>query len=311
MTYFIIHSGADWRKRVEPLVNDWSQRYDGARFIVLNGNQENWIGDATAKIRQAEKIIFVVGETSAQSENIEKEIAIAIRERKAFYVYKLDDSYAVNASLGHYLDNKTAAPGETEGEIVFGKGRRFVTMVDDASIGGMIESDIKDTMKYLPAKHFSDRATLMEQYKIFVQSSEDLVKRKQSVNSFYVTLNSVLLSAIISVLCAVNDLPVLFGVVKVSFLISVFAAIIGFVICFSWLSLLSSYADLNSSKMKIISGIERDLAVNLYETEWEVMTQKVGKRKYRSFSKKEKTVAILFGVLYTLIVIFGIVLAFV
>lgn len=102
----------------------------------------------------------------------------------------------------------------------------------------------------------------------------------------------------------------LFGIIKVSFLISVFTAIIGFVICFSWLSLLNSYADLNSSKMKIISSLERDLAVNLYETEWEVMTQKVGKRKYRSFSKKEKTVAILFGVLYALIMVFGLVLAF-
>ena len=310
MTYFIIHSGADWQEQVEPLINEWSQRFDGARFIVLNGNQKDWIGDATAKIRQAEKIIYVVGKTSAQSENIEKEISIAIREHKTFYVYKLDASYAVNASLGHYLDNKTAAPGEAEGEIIFGKGRRFVTIVDKTSIGGMIESDVKDAMKYLRAKHFSDRATLMEQYKIFVQSSEDLVKRKQSVNSFYVTLNSVLLGAIVSILCAVNDLPVLFGIIKVSFLISVFTAIIGFVICFSWLSLLNSYADLNSSKMKIISSLERDLAVNLYETEWEVMTQKVGKRKYRSFSKKEKTVAILFGVLYALIMVFGLVLAF-
>lgn len=311
MTYFIIHSGADWAERVAPLVNDWSQRYDGAKFIVLNGNQEDWLDDATAKIRQADKIIYVVGTASARSENIEKEISIAIRERKTFYVYKLDAACAVNASLERYVENKTAAPGEAEGEIVFGKGKRFVTMADDASIGGLIEGDVQDTMKYLPAKNFSDRATLMEQYKIFVQSSEDLVKRKQSVNSFYVTLNSVLLGAIVSILCAVNDLPVLFGVVKVSFLISVFAAVIGFVICFSWLSLLNSYADLNSSKMKIITGIERDLAVNLYETEWEVMTQKVGKRKYRSFSKKEKTVAVLFGVLYALIVVFGLVLAFV
>lgn len=41
------------------------------------------------------------------------------------------------------------------------------------------------------------------------------------------------------------------------------------------------------------------------------MTQKVGKKKYKSFSKKEKVVAYLFGVLYLIIVLLGVVLAFI
>lgn len=309
MKYFIIHSGSDWKDGVERLISEWSKTFEGAKFVILNGNQSDWIDDATAKIRQSEKIIYVVGKNSHKSENIEKEIEIAIREKKPFYIYKLNDSFVLNKSLDIYAANQNIEPGEVEGEIVYHKGKAFVTVVDGKTLADHINGDITDAMKYLPAKNFDDKEELFEQYKIFVQTSEDLVKRKQNVNNFYVTLNSVILSAIVSVMCAINDLPVLFGTVKVSLIISVFTALIGLIICFSWISLLNSYADLNSSKMKIIEYIEQHLALNLYETEWTVMTQKVGKKKYKSFSKKEKVIANLFGILYLIIVILGIILA--
>ncbi len=311
MKYFVIHSGSDWKGCVENLVNEWTKTYEGAKFVVLNGNQPNWIDDATAKIRQSEKIIYVVGENSSKSENIDKEIAIAIREKKPFYIYKLNDGYALNKTLEPFMVNQNTEPGEADGEIIFHKGRAYVTQITENTMESYISNDITDLMKYLPAKNFNDDKTLFEQYRMFVETSEQLVKRKQGVNSFYVTLNSVILGAIISIMCAINDLPVLFGAVKVSLIISVFAALIGLVICFSWISILNSYADLNASKMKIIEYIEQHLAVNLYDTEWAVMTQKVGKKKYKSFSKKERLVAILFGVLYGLIVVLGIVLSFI
>ena len=101
----------------------------------------------------------------------------------------------------------------------------------------------------------------------------------------------------------------LFGAVNVSLVFSVFAALIGSVVCFSWLSVLRSYADLNASKMRIIEYIEDNLALRLYETEWAVLTKIIGKRKYKSFSKKERFVAILFCVLYGLIIVLGIIMA--
>lgn len=311
MKYFVIHSGLDWKKSVEQLIQSWTIQCNDAQFIVLNGKQSDWIGDATAKIRQADKIIYIVGETSHKSENIDLEITIALKEKKQIFIYKLNDEYALNKCLEPLVQSKNKMKGDVEGEIVYTLHRNPIILLDSSSIVDFLQTDINESLEGLPAKNFKDMNQLLEQYKLFVETSEALVKRKQTVNSFYVTLNSFLLGAVITVISASNDLPILFGYIKTSSLVSIFTSLIGFVVCFSWISLLSSYADLNSSKMKIIGWIEKNLAVNLYDTEWAVMTQKVGKRKYKSFSKKEMLVAFLFGILYILMLILGIVLAFI
>ncbi|MBO7318974.1 MAG: hypothetical protein J6V06_03010, partial [Clostridia bacterium] len=88
------------------------------------------------------------------------------------------------------------------------------------------------------------------------------------------------------------------------------SAFVGGIVCFSWHSLIQSYADLNSSKMKIISYIETQLTYNLYDTEWQLVSNKTGNKKYKSFSKKEMFVAKLFFSLYVIMFIIGIVLNF-
>lgn len=185
-----------------------------------------------------------------------------------------------------------------------------MALLNAGNVMDFLNKDMNESLIGLPSKSFHDKNLLLEQYKIFVETSEALVKRKQSVNSFYVILNSALLGAVISVICASRKLPVLFGWLKVSAAVSTFASLVGFVVCFSWISLLNSYADLNSSKMRIITEIEKDMAVNLYDTEWAIITQKVGKKKYKSFSDKEKFVGALFGILYFLLFILGIIFAF-
>ena len=309
MKYFIIHSGKDWLSHVKPLVESWANYCDKkAKFIVLNGTQEDWLDDATAKIRQAEKIIYVVGENSSKSENIEKEIAIALREKKPIYLYKLAEEYPINKVLENSLKNCCIENGELNGELVISKGTNNVALLDSKSIYSAFQQDASQILQDLPGSKFDDDEKLLEQYKIYVKTSEDLVKRKQTVNSFYVTLNSILLGAIVSVLCAIGELPLL-GPVNICWIIAGFAAIIGIVICYSWISILNSYADLNSSKMQVIINIEQHLALNLFDTEWTFVTQKLGNRRYKSFSQKEKFIAYLFGALYILLVILGVILA--
>ena len=62
--------------------------------------------------------------------------------------------------------------------------------------------------------------------------------------------------------------------------------------------LLASYGDLNSSKMKIISYIERQLPASLYDAEWAALSDKLNKRKYVSFTNSEKKVPLLFIIVY-------------
>lgn len=310
MKYFIIHSGKDWDDEVQPLLNSWLKLSENnLKFIVLNGAQTDWISDATAKIRQAEKVIYVVGEKSSESPNIATEISVALREKKTIYIYKLKEHYRLNQILENYLSNdRIKEDGEVEGEHIFYKNN-MIKILDKDSMIKTLKNDAMEILQDLPSSCFKDSKKLLEQYKIYVKTSEDLVKRKQNVNSFYVTLNSIILSAIITIICAMDSFPKL-GHVNVSSIISIFSSVIGLVICYSWLSLLDSYSILNSSKMKVIIYIEKYLAVNLYDTEWSFVTKKLGEKKYKSFTKKEKSVAYIFGILYVSIIIASIILAF-
>ena len=310
MKYFVIHSGRDWEPNVQPLLNNWLNYCDNkSKFIVLNGTQSNWVDDATAKIRQAEKVIYVVGETSSESPNIATEISIALREKKSIYIYKLQENYKLNKILDIYLNsNEVNEIGEVEGESIIYRGNSSVRLMQQDAMIAALRSDAAEILEDLPGLSFNDDQTLLEQYKLYVKTSEDLVKRKQNVNSFYVTLNSVLLSAIITAICAMSNMPKL-GDVNISNLIAIFAAVVGLIICYSWISILNSYSTLNSSKMKVIIYMEKFLAVNLFDTEWAFVTQNLGNKKYKPFTKKEKSVAYIFGALYIVIIIANVILA--
>ena len=310
MNYFVIHSGQDLEKYVMPLIEEWSARFERHKFTILNGTNEEWEGDAVAKIRQSNKVIIIIGANTSKSANVDKEIDFAIKADKVIYVYKLNEAYEVNKKLAASASNTETKAGTADGEIVLAHKKNRIIAADKKKMGKMLAGDNKSIWEDLSSSDVDNESKLMEQYKMFVQTSEDLVKRKQSVNSFYITLNSIILSAIITVLCATNDLPMLWGKVNFSFLLTLFTGFIGVVVCFSWISLLNSYADLNASKMDIIQCIEERMALNLYSTEWTILSSRLANRRYKSFSKKERFVAYLFGVLYVLTIIAGLIISF-
>ena len=102
-----------------------------------------------------------------------------------------------------------------------------------------------------------------------------------------------------SVFCALPQL--LAGISSLAYLMTLLLSVIGMIVCISWTTLLTSYSDLNSSKMAIIACIEEHLALKLYDTEWAILTRTIGNKKYKSFTVKEKHIAKIFGALYGLI----------
>ena len=137
---------------------------------------------------------------------------------------------------------------------------------------------------------------LFEQYKLFLQTSETLVQRRQNVNSFYITANTILVS-----LC--GTVVAIYIVLKFKIMIIIAFAIVGIALSLSWINMLISYGNLNSSKMKIISVLEKNLPASLFDAEWEVLTDKLNNKRYISFTDSEKKIPQLFLVLYTVIII--------
>lgn len=301
LKYFVIHSGKDFDV-AKKLMDSWTELYDNAQFIILEGDQENWEGDATARIRECGKVLYLVGEKSAESPYIQIELNIANKENKEIYVYKLDENNRINDCLLKNDKGTNTSMGEYEGEFVIGKTKSRIFILDKEQLSKKMKKDSQEIEIILKGLDFSDKDILMEQYKMFVQTSEDLVNRKQSVNTFYVTLNSILLSGIVSVICAAGEILQLSSGNNIIYAISAFLSVIGIVICCSWITLLNSYSDLNASKMAIIGCIEERLALKLFDTEWALLTRRIGNRKYKSFTVKEVAVAKIFLGLYSVVI---------
>ena len=136
---------------------------------------------------------------------------------------------------------------------------------------------------------------LMEQYKIFLKTSEDLVARRQSVNSFYISLNTALVTFIGVILGLINS--------PLNTFVMMAMCIAGIILDIAWANLLDSYGILNSAKMKVISLLEKQLPIALYDSEWKIMNDKLTNKKYTSFTDSEKKIPKTFGVVYCIVLV--------
>lgn len=196
-----------------------------------------------------------MGENSAKSENIQKELVYALKENKDILVHRLSKDNRINEILLKNSKGHHKSAGEYQGEIVIGKNRERIHILNREQLLKTFQRDSVEIENILRGKDFADKETLLQQYQMFVQTSEELVRRKQSVNSFYVTLNSLMLSAIVSILCAAGDISELANGNLVVYVISAFLAVIGIVICCSWITLLHSYSNLNERKWRLLAAL--------------------------------------------------------
>ena len=136
---------------------------------------------------------------------------------------------------------------------------------------------------------------ILDQYKMFQKTSEDLVARRQSVNSFYISVNSAMV-ALMGVILGLVEAPTKLYVVF-------FMCIVGIILDISWMNILEAYGTLNASKMKVIRLMEEQLPITLYDAEWRVMSDKLNNKKYVSFTDSEKRIPRIFGLVYSVILV--------
>lgn len=119
-----------------------------------------------------------------------------------------------------------------------------------------------------------------ELYKIMVASSEDLVNRRQGVNTFFLTMNGALLTG--SGLIVQSEGEIWLGAWGIFVL-----AVAGVLLCAAWRSLITSFGQLNRGKFRVINAMERHFAAAVYAAEWEALGQGEDPKIYRSFTSRE------------------------
>lgn len=285
MNIFIVHSGSDKKSINQEIIPTIEAGEPRAKLLALKNGGVLWKIEAERLIRQAQMILFIVGEHSAQSENITWELKRALRHNKLVVFHKLQEDYPLNECL-YGLD-----PFTKRSKIL---AKEAMKIEDIISIIRRYENS--EYTLFNSGTKAMDRTELFEQYKLFLETSENLVVRRQTVNSFYLSANTALITIMTTVVSIYGDLPE-------KIFVCALVAIVGLILSISWYHVLDSYGILNSSKMKIISLIERELPMSLYDTEWDVMSDKLNSKKYISFTDNEKKAPKAFTLLFILLLV--------
>lgn len=131
---------------------------------------------------------------------------------------------------------------------------------------------------------------LLEQYKLYVQSAENVTMKRASASRFYLTA----LAGLLALLSLPKD------VVAAQFQMVLFdgVGLVGMVLCAVWFANLHSYRQLNKGKYKIIHEMEQHLPSAPFRREWDVLGHGKDKRRYRPISELEQAIPAAFLILY-------------
>ena len=133
---------------------------------------------------------------------------------------------------------------------------------------------------------------LLEQYKLYVLSAENVSARRVASNRYLLTLNVALVA--------------LYGLQSASFGQSYWTLlipVIGISVSLLWYLIIKSHADLNRIKfVEVIHEIEEYLPAAMYKYEWHLAEEGKGKA-YRAVTRIEAWLPILFAVLHVILAI--------
>lgn len=132
----------------------------------------------------------------------------------------------------------------------------------------------------------SFNADLLEQYKLYVQSAENVSARRVASSRYLLTLNVALVA--------------FYGFQSSSLgpgWWTMLVPILGFSVSVLWHQIIKSHRDLNTVKFKIIHQLEQRLPAALYAYEWRLAEEGRGKL-YRSVTAIERWVPLVFLALH-------------
>lgn len=132
---------------------------------------------------------------------------------------------------------------------------------------------------------------LLEQYKLYVQSVENVSARRVASSRYLLTINAALVA--------------LYGLQSAGFSQNYWALLIpamGIPVCLLWYLIIKSHADLNRIKFDVIHELEQHLPAAMYKYEWYLAEEGQGKT-YRAVTTIERWVPVLFALLHVVLTI--------
>jgi len=137
---------------------------------------------------------------------------------------------------------------------------------------------------------------LLEQYKLYLEYLDRLADRRQSANSFFLTLNTGLCTALAFLFAkeAALEIKQLYIIIPAA----------GILLSFFWHRLVTSYRQLSTGKFEVIHRMERYLPMAPYKAEWDMLGSGIEPAKYQPLTKIEVWVPRLFIIMYIAILFY-------
>lgn len=132
---------------------------------------------------------------------------------------------------------------------------------------------------------------ILAQWQTCVEMANSVSQRRDTMNNIFVTLNL----AIVAAVSITWDIK------------SLFILVAGIVICSIWIMFIHNYKLLNAEKFNVINAIEKYLPVKPFNDEWEKLRNN---KKYMDSTRLEKTLPIMFIVLYAIAIVTIVIIKF-
>lgn len=129
---------------------------------------------------------------------------------------------------------------------------------------------------------------LLEQYKLYVQTTDKISDRRHLANTFFLTMNTGLIA--------------LFGYSFPKDNLNVWMlGLMGASTCFLWFRLLASYRTINDAKFRVVNEIETQLPIRPFHAEWFATGNGEAPELHKPFSKTEAIIPLVFLAAYIFI----------
>lgn len=134
------------------------------------------------------------------------------------------------------------------------------------------------------------QAAVLEQYKLCVEMADRISGRRSVTNTFFLSLNSAVVTVLGATGAKLGGAPVLFVAAGLVILLAQ---------CGAWFTIVRSYRQLNSAKFQVIGAFEERLPAFAYSrAEWAALGEGRSWRRYLPLTRVEQWVPLIFALSY-------------
>jgi hypothetical protein len=169
--------------------------------------------------------------------------------------------------------------------------------VKPGKLGLLVNPEEVDKVLFPMGTDFSDadRDDLLEYYKLLAQNTEQLAARRQNLNSFFLSINSLLMAGVGFLGKDAFTATHRHGIIGICSMIMVLG-LVGLIICRNWDALIKSYGQMIHSNLVVSKQMERHMIAAIITAQFSIHG-----KDFLSLAGVEAAVAKAFMSLYTIL----------